>query len=602
MTPFRHIFAIDLRTLALFRVALGVVIIADLLSRARDLTAHYSDAGIFPRAAALGEFHWEAASLHLLSGSSLVQALLFSLAGLLALALIAGYRTRVVVVLSWLLACSIRARNPTILQGGDDLLRLLLFWAMFLPLGARYSVDAALDRDATDRPNAFFSPATVALEIQCMSVYFFGALLKSDPVWLPEGSAVYYALQLDYLATPVAIWLRQFPELLQGLTYFVWSLQMFGSVLMFSPFLHLPLRLALQAGFMAMHVGFFLCLAIGLFPLISVVSLLAFTPGAVWNRIETVVRTPQRCGVRLYYDADCGFCLKTCRLLRVFLLLEDTPIRRAQDDPAIYALMLKHNSWVVLDHDDVPYVRWEALILVFRRSVLFAPLGRLMALGSLPRWGDRVYEAVARNRARLGELTAVWLPWRDVHMQPSRIAGMAVGALIVLVFAHNLTTIKRFGLALPHSLAQVRDTLRLNQQWSMFAPAPSRHDGWYVVEGQLADARIVDVYHDRLVPPDDTRPALISADYPNYRWRKFLINMALASNAAWRPHYARYLCQRWNGTHAGDQKLIRLKVYFNHEEIEPDYQRTATERLLLLKQECTVEAAPADSAKAPAEE
>jgi hypothetical protein len=34
-----------------------------------------------------------------------------------------------------------------VLQGGDDLLRALLFWSLFLPLGARASVDAlSIDR------------------------------------------------------------------------------------------------------------------------------------------------------------------------------------------------------------------------------------------------------------------------------------------------------------------------------------------------------------------------------------------------------------------------------------------------------------------------
>ena len=33
-------------------------------------------------------------------------------------------------------------RNPLVVQGGDVLLRVLLFWAMFLPWCAYYSVDS----------------------------------------------------------------------------------------------------------------------------------------------------------------------------------------------------------------------------------------------------------------------------------------------------------------------------------------------------------------------------------------------------------------------------------------------------------------------------
>jgi hypothetical protein len=75
---------------------------------------------------------------------------LFAIAALVAIALLVGYRTRLATVLLALLA-SLQARNPTLIQGGDNLLLLLLFWGMFLPLGARFAIDAALDRRAGGR-------------------------------------------------------------------------------------------------------------------------------------------------------------------------------------------------------------------------------------------------------------------------------------------------------------------------------------------------------------------------------------------------------------------------------------------------------------------
>ena len=86
-------------------------------------------------------------------------------------------------------------------------------------------------------------------------MYFFSALLKSDAQWVPDGTAVYYALQLDYLVTKFALWFRQFETLLQGLTYYVFVLELVGPILMFSPILHRPLRLFLMLAFMAMHLA-----------------------------------------------------------------------------------------------------------------------------------------------------------------------------------------------------------------------------------------------------------------------------------------------------------------------------------------------------------
>ena len=41
-------FAVDLRSLAAFRIALASVLLYDLIDRARDLRAHYTDAGLLP--------------------------------------------------------------------------------------------------------------------------------------------------------------------------------------------------------------------------------------------------------------------------------------------------------------------------------------------------------------------------------------------------------------------------------------------------------------------------------------------------------------------------------------------------------------------------
>src|SRR5215210_4692651 len=129
--------------------------------------------------------------------------------------MLVGYRTRPMTILVWVLVLSIQNRNPLVLSGGDSLLRLLLFWAMFLPLGAYWSVDRAL-KDATTRLSTrFLSLATVGLFMQIAFVYWFTAALKSGPEWRVDGTALYYALSLDQLSTSVGQYLLNFPELLK---------------------------------------------------------------------------------------------------------------------------------------------------------------------------------------------------------------------------------------------------------------------------------------------------------------------------------------------------------------------------------------------------
>lgn len=44
---------------------------------------------------------------------------------------------------------------------------------------------------------------TIAILAQISMLYVFSWVLKSGNEWFPEGSATYWALQLDYFRTPV---------------------------------------------------------------------------------------------------------------------------------------------------------------------------------------------------------------------------------------------------------------------------------------------------------------------------------------------------------------------------------------------------------------
>src|SRR5918998_185013 len=199
-----EVFGADLRSLAAFRMVLAALVLADLASRAPDLYAHYTDRGVLPRSILLQEAlnRWQV-SLNLMSGELYVQALLFGVAALAALALLVGYRTRLMTVIVWVLLLSIQARNPLILNSGDTLLRMLLFWGMFLPLGAHWSVDRALKAAPSRLSMHFLSLATVGLFMQIAFVYWFTAILKSGPAWRVDGTALYYALSIEEWVTPI---------------------------------------------------------------------------------------------------------------------------------------------------------------------------------------------------------------------------------------------------------------------------------------------------------------------------------------------------------------------------------------------------------------
>ncbi len=273
-------FGLDLRSLAVLRIGLGLLLLADLLGRAGDLNAHYTDEGVLPRSAITSPRYL---SLHMLDGGADFQGALFLLAGLFALALLVGWWTRTAAVGSWFLLMSLHARNPMVLQGGDDLLRLLLFWGMFLPLGARWSLDG-WRRGGLPPEGAAVSVGSAAFVLQLCFVYWFSAALKSDPAWRSEGTAVYYALSIDQFATPLGRSLLAYPGLLRALTFATLALEALGPALLFVPFQTGRIRLGVVIGFVLFHlVGLRLCLELGPFPWVCAVAWLTLLPGRCWD-------------------------------------------------------------------------------------------------------------------------------------------------------------------------------------------------------------------------------------------------------------------------------------------------------------------------------
>ena len=282
----RQIVVLDVRSLALFRVCLSLVILFDLCWRALNMRAHYTDFGVLPRGVALSQFvdEWYL-SVNFMSGTLLGQSLLFSLAGVSAFALLVGYRTTLATFLSWLFVISLHNRNPVILDSGDVVLQMLLFWSMFLPLGATYSVDSVRQRRSPPLSTQVVSVGSVALLLQICFIYWFTAVLKNDPMWRQEGSAVYYALSLDAFATRIGLWLRQFPHVMTMLSFATLALEAIGPCLLFLPFAYGPVRCLVVGLFLGFHIGIGLCLDLGIFPFIMLTTWVVLLPTWLWEKL-----------------------------------------------------------------------------------------------------------------------------------------------------------------------------------------------------------------------------------------------------------------------------------------------------------------------------
>ena len=307
------LFGLDLRALAAMRISLGIIMLRDLWVRSYDLVAFYSDRGALPREAILERLDgtWRF-SFHMMNGEWQFNAALFLIHAVFAAMFLVGYRTRLANFLCWLFVISLHARGSIQLQAGDVVLRLLLFWSLFLPLGGRCSVDAFLRPSLQHAASRVVTVATAALCYQLAAVYFFTAVLKSGLAW-KNGAAVYYALSIDYFVkqpfgelvlgtAPVVqllgadthawmvanVWPYIHPEVPWAASFFTFSTIIFewvGPPLLLFPLWRTRVRALVVGGFISLHLGFFAGLEIGLFPWICIAGWLALVPGFVWDRL-----------------------------------------------------------------------------------------------------------------------------------------------------------------------------------------------------------------------------------------------------------------------------------------------------------------------------
>lgn len=280
-SAFATVFAIDPRSLATFRILLGALLLVDLAIRAGDLGAMYSDDGMFSRAEicqrATTIWNW---SFHFGSGAWGYQAMLFGLAAIPAVALLIGIETRLATIVSWLMLVSIHHRVPPILSGADNLLRMLLFWAMFLPLASAWSVDCR--RRGRCAAGPIVSAASAAILLQMGFMYFFSAISKSNTDWF-HGKAIAGSLAHDFYGAPAGVFLLQFPGLLKVITWGTLALEWSAPFLLFSPWNTARVRIALAALLAAMHLGIGLFLEVGLFSYVSLAGLSLFLPAEFWD-------------------------------------------------------------------------------------------------------------------------------------------------------------------------------------------------------------------------------------------------------------------------------------------------------------------------------
>ncbi len=275
-------YSFDVRALALMRIGICIILFIDLAIRALSIKAFFTDEGILPLEI-LKNYNWNPYyfSFHTISGDLWFQALLFIMNAVSIILLLVGYRARLFTFICWVFLVSLHNRNPFILQGGDELLRILLFWAIFLPWGERYSL-----QKTSYYKNTYFSFANVGYLLLVASVYFFSALLKNSSEWYGDFTAIYYALSLEQMRLPIGTFIYQFPLLLKVLTAIVICTEFLAPIALVIPFFSKKIRLIGIIAIVLLQLGIGSTMYVGLFFIIGIVSLIGFLPSSLIDWFE----------------------------------------------------------------------------------------------------------------------------------------------------------------------------------------------------------------------------------------------------------------------------------------------------------------------------
>ena len=249
-------------SLALFRIAFGLVATAWTATQAPTLLAFYGPHGILPDQPGGGPGSWGVLAVSNTSGA-VVTLFVVTLAA--SVALTVGLFSRIAALVVWVGIVSFEHRNGLVSNSGDGLIRNLAFFCALAPCGAALSIDRL--RAAPDRFWEFPARAPWALrlvQIQLSVGYLSAVWQKAGNAMWRDGTAVSYALRIDDLRrAPTPAFVTHSVLLTELLTFgtlavelslgvLVWNRALRPWVLMLGLILHLSIEVSILVGFFSL--------------------------------------------------------------------------------------------------------------------------------------------------------------------------------------------------------------------------------------------------------------------------------------------------------------------------------------------------------------
>jgi predicted DCC family thiol-disulfide oxidoreductase YuxK len=553
-----HFLRIDARSLGLFRIAFALVLMGDLFRRWGWVRELYSNEGVLPNHNHLFNLRdtgrvWSFLHAFSTPGENHFAFVLILLAYLFFLL---GYKTRLFHALSLLCLVSLGSRNILLENAGNYAAVALLFFTLFLPLGSRFSIDAlARSMRAPDEKDAGalndgtrvteaeieatrapgWSPvslAALAVTLQIVLILVSSALWHRGAGPWRDGSAIHYGLWVERWASDLGAMARVGAPagLFRGLTWLLFAAEWAVPLLVLIPVARRVTR-GLATGLLAIYgLAIALLFSLGLYGWTLVAAAALLIPDESWDafarrfspsRVRTVI-----------YDADCGVCLWTARLLKRLDAHRHLAFQ-GNDDldglwrteaggnvvrkelPAAVTPELVAGTVVAVDAQGHVTTRGRAVAEIIRALPLGSLPSALMRLPGVSGLLDALYDRFAARRMNISVavgMDACGIPQREpvdgVEIEAPAdevprvvrlrrlVSGSVreVGVAFLFVAALAQTTRENplpFSIPQPRPFAAAVAWPRMLSRWDVLVPPPGE-DGAFVIDGQNKKGASVD--------------------------------------------------------------------------------------------------------------
>jgi len=587
----------DLRSLGLARIGLGVLLLWDLLRRVPDLATWYSNEGLLPNHTVL----WRPSSEYMFSFFFAASrpgeaAAMFVPCGIVFFLFTVGWHTRLFHVLSFACMVALHDREIFTENGGDCAQNLLCFWTMFLPMGARFSIDAvraslSVRKERTagelnDRAGAAAkapqtkSIAFFAILLQLAVIYYFNAVNKHGWTWR-RGAAVRYVLYQERMVTWLGLLVRDHVnfQLSRVLTYTTLGAEFAAPILILTPVgwqwarrvavIALPL---LHVGFAAgLNLGEFSFNMIGYFPLLM-------APES-WDWLSRHLGPSPSRARTVYVREDSALAFAWARLLSRLDVFERLRFEAGDaasgawqvEDPATN----RRTSGVLALADCVAALPCGLWVGSFLRlpgiRSLAGSLGRLIAAkeATLTRWLRLLPPGspAAEPASPLPSPAKSWLLRRVAEARELAVVVMIIASTSQLL-VENRAIPQRLRLPQPKWITQLVVYPRLLQGWQMFSADVPTGERMLYVDAVTFGGRHVDPFNEAgsrvsSLPVERIPPHMEQDEF----WCDYT-NRIPDNEAYWRA-LREWVFNYHNRTHRTEDRIISFEARLFESESPP---------------------------------